>query len=307
MALLKYPERLLQHFPSLERFGQELYAMFRVAGADATDIDPAAGPDAAPEPPPPSLGTKPGRDPSRVRSLAVTLPGGERSPAAPAPPDFAPPASRARPRGVAADRGRGPAPPAEVADRRIAAAEVPVFPRRREAPEVGPPPSRREDLPAPAPRREAAEPPGRRRRDSGPPPDLPRRAREPVPERKRRDRAPADLPAEPPGPVRKPLVPDPYGPLPLLGPVIPNVGGGGGGDTTVFLGKVVSHTSGKAASVELYGDGPEAVLTDTVQVKIPALADGESLPAGMWLPAVFLFTNDVGDNIYYSQPPIWLA
>jgi hypothetical protein len=76
--------------------------------------------------------------------------------------------------------------------------------------------------------------------------------------------------------------------------------GGGGGDASVFVGKVMSGF-GAAYKVELYPSGLTADPGDTVDVIVPVIADGEQIPAGSTIVPIV----QAGD-LYYYQPPVWM-
>lgn len=76
--------------------------------------------------------------------------------------------------------------------------------------------------------------------------------------------------------------------------------GGGGGSSSVFMGKVVSG-SGASYVVELYPGGPNSDPGDHVAVGIPMIDSDEQIPAGTWLSPIIQF----GDT-YACQPPVWM-
>jgi hypothetical protein len=324
MAVLKYPERLLQPWSSLRRFSEELYAMFRAAGDD-TDVPPDTVPAAAQKAAPEKLSRRAaaaaeGRQEAALPDLAElferpdltgVLEGRRGEPAdEPAPRVGGADLDRVIERALRRRQRRGRLETPEAAERRAQAqAPLPLsLPSR-------PPRSPRRAPPGAPPTRPAApevikntvvdaggnlDPkvltPGRKRVVAGDTPVVTRIGAEPVKTGPYARRV-ADLPVLTDDPFDEPTVP----PLEIDAP--------SGGGTKTFLGQVVSHTSGQPAKVNLFPDGPEAAPDPNgpFKVKIPTLANGETLPTDMWIPAVLQFQDADGNDIYYAQVPIWLA
>lgn len=267
------PQRLLRPWKSLKEFTEELYAMTQ--RRSNPDADTSGAPAPSREPTPASRFRTEARD----ETLPSFTPKVKIPDQAPAPPPAPSPASRA---------------PDKV--------KLPAQPEREPAPRVTPPP------PVPAPielgqavRRVARsdEPSRQESTARSRPTSSPVARRRDGPTRKT-DGA-ATTKADRPRKAAPTLVMPPPDTPDLT--ILPT----GTGGTTVFAGKVVSHTSGSPARVDLYGDGIEADKTDTVDVKIPTLADGENIEPETWLFGIFQFQDSGGANIYYAQPPIWMA
>lgn len=84
-----------------------------------------------------------------------------------------------------------------------------------------------------------------------------------------------------------------------FGPV-PTVPAAAGGDSSVFIGKIVSG-DGKSYKVQLFPDGLDSDPGDTVDVAVPILADGENLTTGSLIVPIVQ-----AGEFYYYQPPVWM-
>ena len=82
---------------------------------------------------------------------------------------------------------------------------------------------------------------------------------------------------------------------------------GGSDGTTVFMGKVQSG-SGDTYQVVLYQNSPTGSPdADPVTVTVPMIDPSETINPDTWLSAIFEFQDSDGNNIYFCQPPVWMA
>lgn len=76
--------------------------------------------------------------------------------------------------------------------------------------------------------------------------------------------------------------------------------------TTSFIGRVVSG-SGVNYRVTIFDQGPQFDSTiGEVDVTILMMSQEEQIPEGTWLCPVMQFTDDIGNDFYYAQPPVWM-
>lgn len=289
MATIKYPERFLDPgIQSLQRLKEQLYAMFR-EGREAEEEAPQA-PGPARVDLVPTKGTE-----GRYIGTLTTSPGGNTKGFVPAKGTekryIGEVTVRREPARAGVDR---------IVEERLRAASTPA--------ELPTPATRRARPTAPLPAREAREtpaPPDPRGRRAAPvpiPEARPERAdREELPRRERTTPERVSYPrAEPDG--YPPA--DPFADLGYPDSIYPKLGGGGG--TTVFVGKVASGT-GDTYQVALYPDGSHGDAGDTVEVTIPMIAEDETIDPETWLFGIFLFTDADGNEVYEAQPPVWMS
>ena len=71
-------------------------------------------------------------------------------------------------------------------------------------------------------------------------------------------------------------------------------------DQKPLFGKVVSG-SGAEYVVDLFPNGPGKETTGAVSVRVPYIADDETIDPGTWLTGIMKF-----DDGYWVQPPVWM-